>query len=235
MTSPDIGCTPLAGRGRETSVSSRPRATPLRRSRYPSSVTMSVEERFRHLQTALEGFNARVIADDRKRVVAAVAVVLRVGGGDIEALLIHRAERFSDPWSGHMAFPGGRVEPRDQSPLHAAVRETGEEVALDLGNAATYLGRLSDTRPRGRGRGLGLVIEPFVFQIRGDPVLRLGEEVQSVLWVPLHFLRDHDNRGSMWYWRALVPVRLPCYRYRGHLIWGLTLRILDEIVALLPP
>jgi hypothetical protein len=74
-----------------------------------------------------------------------------------------------------------------------------------------------------------------VFRIRGDPLLRLGEEVQSVLWVPLHFLRDHDNRGSMWYWRALVPVRLPCYRYRGHLIWGLTLRILDEIVALLPP
>jgi 8-oxo-dGTP pyrophosphatase MutT (NUDIX family) len=150
----------------------------------------------------------------------------------MEALLIHRAERASDPWSGHMAFPGGRVEPGDADSRRAAVREAGEEVGLDLDRDAVYRGRLSDAAPRGRGRRLGLVIEPFVFETHGEPTLQLGEEVQSVVWLPMRFVRDRSNRSSMWYWRAVVPVRLPCYRYRGHLIWGLTLRILDEIVRL---
>ncbi len=195
-------------------------------------VTMPVEERIRPLRAALAESTPRIIADHRKRVVAAVAVVLRAAGDGVEALLIHRAESSSDPWSGHMAFPGGRLESRDESPLHAAVREAREEVGLDLERDATFLGRLSDTTPRGRGRRLGLVIEPFAFEIHGDPEFRLGEEVQSVVWVPLGFLCDRGNRRSLWYRRALVPVRLPCYRYRGHLIWGLTLRILDEIVRL---
>jgi 8-oxo-dGTP pyrophosphatase MutT (NUDIX family) len=193
---------------------------------------MPVEERFRLLRSALAEFTPQIVPKHRKRIVAAVAVVLRAGDGGIEALLIHRAEKTSDPWSGHMAFPGGRVEPGDASALDAAIRETREEVALDLGQNAACLGRLSDATPRGRGRGLGLVIEPFVFEVEGHPVLRLGDEVQSVVWVPLLFLDDRGNRRSMWYWRAVVPVRLPCYRYQGHLLWGLTLRILDEIVQL---
>ena len=195
-------------------------------------MTMAVEDSFRRLRSELENFAPRIVPDARKRVVAAVAVVLRCGGGDLEALMIHRAERTSDPWSGHMAFPGGRLEARDDSPLYAAIRETAEEVGLDLEHDATFLGRVSDVTPRGRGRGLGLVIEPFLFSIRGDPHLRLGDEVQSVVWVPLGHIRDRTNRRSMWYWRAVVPVRLPCYHYQGHLIWGLTLRILDEIVQL---
>jgi 8-oxo-dGTP pyrophosphatase MutT (NUDIX family) len=193
---------------------------------------MLVEETFRRLRSALEGLSPRFVADERKRVVAAVAVVLRAGEDDVEALLIHRAERTADPWSGHMAFPGGRLEPGDESPLHAAIREAGEEVGLDLVRDASLLGRMSDATPRGRGRGLGRVIEPFVFEVEGEPELRLGDEVQATVWVPLRFLADRANRRSMWYWRAVVPVRLPCYRYHGHLVWGLTLRILDEIVLL---
>jgi len=193
---------------------------------------MPGEEQLRVLRSALAEFEPTIVADHRKRVVAAVAVVLRAGRNGIEALLIHRAERTFDPWSGHMAFPGGRVESGDASPLHAAIRETREEVALDLEGSATCLGRLSDATPRGRGRGLGLVIEPFVFEVEGEPVLSLSDEVQNVVWVPLRFFDDRGNRRSMWYWRTIVPVRLPCYRYQGHLIWGLTLRILDEILRL---
>lgn len=193
---------------------------------------MPGEEQLRVLRSALAEFEPTIVADHRKRVVAAVAVVLRAGRNGIEALLIHRAERTFDPWSGHMAFPGGRVESGDPSPLHAAIRETREEVALDLEGSATCLGRLSDATPRGRGRGLGLVIEPFVFEVEGEPVLSLSDEVQNVVWVPLRFFDDRGNRRSMWYWRTIVPVRLPCYRYQGHLIWGLTLRILDEILRL---
>ena len=195
-------------------------------------MTLPADERLRRLRSTLAEHTPWTVPGPEKRVMAAVAVVLRVGKDGVEALLIQRAEKASDPWSGHMAFPGGRVESVDASPRDAAVRETLEEVALDLCQSADWLGRLSDARPRGRGRNLGMVIEPFVFAIGNEPVLRLGDEVQTVVWVPLRFLGERANRRSMWYWRAVVPVRLPCYRYQGHLIWGLTLRILDELVQL---
>src|SRR5437870_1501228 len=65
---------------------------------------------------------------------AAVAIVLRDGASGIEVLFIHRAEHPDDPWSGHMAFPGGRAED-GEPPVLTAMRESAEEVGLDLGEA----------------------------------------------------------------------------------------------------
>ncbi len=167
------------------------------------------------------------------RFLAAVAVVLRDGARGLEVLLIQRTTRPGDPWSGHMSFPGGRVEADDEGPLGAAVRETGEEIGVDLERQAVLLGRLSDIVPRGRGLRLGVVAVPHVFALTGDPPMALSpDEVEEVVWLPLAFLRDTSNRTRMWWWRGLLPLRMPCYRYRGHVVWGMTLRALDELVAL---
>ena len=74
---------------------------------------------------------------------AAVAVVLRDAKGTPELLLIERARREGDPWSGHMAFPGGRLDPTDSDPRSAAERETLEEVGVRLARAES-LGRLDE-------------------------------------------------------------------------------------------
>jgi len=129
-----------------------------------------------------------------------------------------------------MAFPGGRIEQTDQSSLHAAIRECREEIALDLELDASTVGELSDAAPRGHGRRIGIVIEPHVFEMRGTPGLHLNEEVQEIVWVPLAFLADRSNRSSLLWWRGIIPIWLPCYRYRSYVIWGLTLRILDELI-----
>jgi 8-oxo-dGTP pyrophosphatase MutT (NUDIX family) len=97
---------------------------------------------------------------------AAVAVVVREGGDGLEVLLTRRSDRLGEPWSGHISFPGGRVQPEDPDTLSAAVRETGEEVGLDLVGGAELLGRPSDIVPRGRGRRLGVVAAPHVFALR---------------------------------------------------------------------
>ena len=181
----------------------------------------------------LAAHSADTADQDTVRFLAAVAALLRQGAQGLEVLLIQRTRQVGDPWSGHMSFPGGRVEPEDESPLGAAVRETREEVGIDLERQAVQLGRLSDIVPRGRGRRLGVVAVPYVFAVAGDPVVAPNpREVEEVVWLPLPFLRDRGNRSRMWWRRGLVPVRLPCYRYRGHLVWGMTLRALDELVAL---
>jgi 8-oxo-dGTP pyrophosphatase MutT (NUDIX family) len=163
---------------------------------------------------------------------AAVAAILRPRGHDDELLFIHRAEHERDPWSGHMAFPGGRVDPKDSDPQAAVRRETQEEIGLDLAAEATLLGQLSDVAAIGRGRPLPMVIVPFVFELASEPSLVPNYEVQETVWVPLQFLADQRNREIMqWHYHG-VPLPLPSLRFEGNLIWGLTLRMADELLNL---
>jgi len=161
-----------------------------------------------------------------------VAAVLRPGEDGAEFLFIHRAEDPRDPWSGHMAFPGGRVDPGDADSLAAAVRETNEEVGLDLPTIAETIGRLSDVAAIGRGRPMNMVINPYVFATSSPPPLIPNHEVAAVVWVPASFLADHRNRESMEYQRGGFSLELPCYRYQDRLIWGLTLGMVDELISL---
>ena len=169
------------------------------------------------------------VPDTRK---AAVAVILRDGACGVELLFIRRAEHPRDPWSGQMGLPGGRVDPGDASPLAAALRETREEIALDLEALGRPLGRLSEVRTH---LSLGSVphsVVPFAFAVDGDPELRRNEEVQEALWVPLSFLMDRGNRSAFTWVRKGLPLPMPCYDFRGRVIWGLTLKIVDELITL---
>ena len=219
-----------------------------------------------HLPAALAAHAPKLQDADRR---AAVAIVARAGAqgerldssgldGD-ELLFIHRAEHPLDPWSGHMAFPGGMVDPGDTDPLEAAVRETREELGLDLRATATLLGRLSDVKPRSLRASLS--ISPFVFAARGElPPLLPNDEVQEAVWVPWRFLADPRNRSTMTWPRPgapssgapsasepgapssgapsgsqpVAPLVMPCYDLGGRSIWGLTLRMVDELLELLP-
>ncbi len=162
---------------------------------------------------------------------AAVAAIFRDGSGGAELLFIRRAEHPRDPWSGHMGFPGGRVDPRDPDPLAAALRETREELALDLASAGELVGQLSEVRTHLVPSAAPRAVVPFVFELRDGTVpLRANREVQEVVWVPLGFLADRTNRSSMTWVRRGVPLPLPCYRFGGRVIWGLTLRVVDELL-----
>lgn len=164
---------------------------------------------------------------------AAVAAVLR-HEQELQVLMIRRAEHPKDPWSGHMAFPGGRVDPTDLGPLSAARRETKEEIDLDLEHDGALLGPLSPVPAVAHGRKLPMVIVPYAFELQGDPTLTPDtREVQETIWVPLSFLADESNRQSLTRKVAGVPLQLPCYHFEGRVIWGLTLRMLDELVKVL--
>jgi 8-oxo-dGTP pyrophosphatase MutT (NUDIX family) len=185
------------------------------------------------VKQALRGHRKRTVPIESHMKQAAVAAVLREAP-DLQVLLIQRAEHPNDPWSGHMAFPGGRVDASDSGPLGAVVRETREEVALDLDREAHLVGELSHVPAIAHGKPLPMVIFPFVFAVDGDPKLDPDtSEVQEALWVPISFLLDHQNRTSIEKRIAGVPMRLPAYHLEGRLLWGLTLRMIDELMDVL--
>jgi 8-oxo-dGTP pyrophosphatase MutT (NUDIX family) len=165
---------------------------------------------------------------------AAVAIVLQQGEHGAEFIAIHRAHRQGDPWSGHMALPGGKQDPSDVDLQSTAMRETREEVGVDLARLGEFIGHLDDLQAVARGRALDLIIRPYVWSLHHPAVLVPDHrEVQSAFWIPLLFLRKRDARGSIRYALDGQELELPAFLYQGHTIWGLTHRILTGLLEIL--
>lgn len=164
---------------------------------------------------------------------SAVAMILQEQQGVVRILMIKRAERTGDPWSGHMAFPGGRMDPGDRHGFDVAVRETEEEIGLTLGHADPCIGRLSEILTRPVVFRRAMVVSPYVFRLDREPELNPNHEVDEVVWVPLAYLLDRENRERMTWMRGKIEIPLPCYMFEGYRIWGLSLMMLDELLGLL--
>ena len=156
----------------------------------------------------------------------AVALALAGTGNDLQLCLIRRMEHPSDPWSGHMAFPGGRASRGDRSARAVAEREAREEVGLELGQDH-WIGALSELPVRLGGVETSMVLAPFVYHVGPEPpALRGNQEVAEAYWAPLAALWDPRNSSELRLDRHGVPMVFPAIRFRDHLIWGLTHRVL---------
>jgi 8-oxo-dGTP pyrophosphatase MutT (NUDIX family) len=157
---------------------------------------------------------------------AAVALVLAGEAANLSVCLILRATRESDRWSGHVALPGGRVDPRDLSPRAAAIRETREEVGIRLGRSS-YLGSLGAQPISRDGKPGDISLSSYVFYV-GEVLKQLtpNHEVAEAFWAPLQHLLDPRNAGYTPTSRDGVPYDSPAVVYQGHHIWGLTYRVL---------
>ena len=162
---------------------------------------------------------------------AAVALVFAGGDGELRLCLIRRATHPRDPWSGQMALPGGRAAPADGSLRAAAVRETREEVGLDL-EPARYLGALPPIPLVRQGRPVGGSVAPFAFHLDGPPPALTVDptEVAAGYWVAARHLHDPRQRVELHLTGGLVTRRLPAVRFRRYLIWGMTYRIVSDLL-----
>ncbi|MCU0621465.1 MAG: CoA pyrophosphatase [Gemmatimonadales bacterium] len=157
---------------------------------------------------------------------AAVAAIL-VPDPDV-LLLVRRAERSGDPWSGQMALPGGRQDP-DEDLLFTAIRETAEEVGVVL-PPESLLGVLDDVAPRTPVLP-PIAVRPFVFRLRQRPPLHASAEIAASSWVPLEVLVAAENRAMVEVESRAGRLRVPAYRLAEGTVWGMTERIVSDLLG----
>lgn len=179
------------------------------------------------LRLALQRGDHRLLGGSNR---ASVALLLRPVLEDVELLVIRRATREGDPWSGHMGLPGGHRHEDDLDDYHAAIRETREELGVDLASHAELVGPLDDIQASARGRALDLVISPFVFLVGASPSLVLNDEVAEAVWVSLRDLRAGCYSTSHEVTLQGQARVLPAFGVQGRVIWGLTYRIVSNLL-----
>lgn len=212
------------GRARRNARRGPPRA--------PIVMRMVLDELVEKLAKLGRDYEERVPLPDGPR--AAVAAILRETEGSArgpELFFIRRAEHPADPWSGHIAFPGGRRDPGDATLLATAIRETREEVGIDL-SPGDLVARLPDVPAFSRSKRGQLVVTPFVFALRSAIDVAPNHEVSETLWVPFRALVQGEGRGTFeWSWEGKT-LELPCIRLepKQHLLWGMTYRMLETML-----
>jgi 8-oxo-dGTP pyrophosphatase MutT (NUDIX family) len=161
---------------------------------------------------------------------AAVAVVVAAGDAGEEVLVVRRATFPGDPWSGHIALPGGGSEPSDASLEATARRETLEETGIDL-SASPCVAELAVVSPRSQGIP-SVAVSPFVFRFTGDRRVTMSDEIVEAWWIPITEL----ERADAWSMTAVTTgagtsLTVRGFQWRGHVLWGLTERIIDEFLG----
>jgi 8-oxo-dGTP pyrophosphatase MutT (NUDIX family) len=189
------------------------------------------------ISSHLAGYKAKKDEKRHSSKRSAVAVVLDSDQLETASvLMIQRAKHESDPWSGHMALPGGRHEQTDSSLLNTAKREMLEEVGLDIDvlNAhkaeSGLVARLSD-RNTFRSVVAPMVVSPYVFVIDEKPKLTANYEVADIVWIPLQYFLDFENRISRKMAPELSDKSFPCYLYdKDQIVWWLSLAIIEDML-----
>lgn len=189
-------------------------------------MTLAAHPLVARLERALAGRAPQLAERDEPFKEAAVALVLRPRGeDDADLLLIRRATREGDPWSGQIGLPGGRFDRRDPSLEHTALRETAEEVGLDLRALGRVLGQLDELRPRTPVLP-PIIVRPYVCVVETVPELVLSDEVAEARWVRTSELFRPATKLETTVHVRDLRMRVPTYTLGDFMIWGMTERIL---------
>ena len=163
---------------------------------------------------------------------AAVTILLREQHSAAELLIIKRAEHPNDPWSGHLALPGGRADATDAHLIATAARETWEEVGISLTMEEHYIGRLETHLPV-NPRLPQIEITPLIAVAPNEMTLQLSYEVAEAFWMPVRALQASGLSETYRFRHQNTILKYPAYPSPHGAIWGITQRILTEFLGLL--
>lgn len=177
----------------------------------------------------MSGLNsAQPSVESRK--LAAVSVIIE-GRANPKTLLIKRAERSDDPWSGQVAFPGGKLAKGDRSARQTAIRETREEVGVDLAKDASFVGYYRQFRTHTGD----MDVIPAVFLLRREVKVEPNGEVSGYMWVGLDEFLQPSSASTYHLEAGGVSRDLPAYRIGNYIVWGLTHQIISSLLGKASP
>jgi 8-oxo-dGTP pyrophosphatase MutT (NUDIX family) len=154
---------------------------------------------------------------------AAVAILVKEWEDDLELFLVKRAEVEGDPWSGDMAFPGGKRSPEDKNIYQTAKRELWEETGIDL-KEIEPIGVMPSEYSSVKSQ---MTVQPIIFHFENMSNINLSHELQSYIWAPLKRLETTRTRG------IVKGLKVPIFKFKDETIWGLTFRMLNRIIEIL--
>ena len=182
-----------------------------------------------NLVEKLRNRQSRLLDPEAGALTAAVAVILRGAARGTELLFLQRAQREGDPWSGHISFPGGKIDASNENPRQAAIRETREETAIDL-DQADFVCRLDD-----QATHLSKVhVAGFVFFLVNGSDLSLNHEIRNAFWFPLADLKDVSRYVTATVagdWGEREVCAIDVLDGEGPVLWGLTYRFTAQVLA----
>ncbi len=155
---------------------------------------------------------------------AAVVLLLKLIDRDPQILIVERIENPTDPWSGQLALPGGKRDPKDRNLKQTVARETLEETNINLLDHCRFLGTMKTLRSTLKPE---MRILPFVVLLEAEPAIKLNEELEDFAWLSLRELVK--QKGTV----EFDFGEFPAYHARNSAIWGLTFRILERFVHIL--
>ena len=155
---------------------------------------------------------------------SAVAMLFTEIRGELRLCVGRRAAYPGDPWSGDMAFPGGKGEPEDRTFHDIAIREAEEETGLKLAGLMP-LGTLELLQTFGTATRPPLFVRPVLYVLPGPPPpFNLNGELDDAFWISLSHLWDPANATTLQY--GDPPRTFPGIQFGEDVIWGFTLRML---------
>jgi 8-oxo-dGTP pyrophosphatase MutT (NUDIX family) len=165
---------------------------------------------------------------------AAVSIILRDGAFGTELLMMQRAKHESDPWSGQMSFPGGKIEREDTDSRATAVREAFEEVGAELTND-DFIGQLDDLYGLKIEGVFSVHVACFVFKPQRELTLQANHEVADMVWLPISVLDDRANAFDYRHPKdpAMSMPAVMIDQNKEQILWGLSLRMLANLHELL--
>ena len=144
-------------------------------------------------------------------------------------LLLTKRATYKGSHSAQISFPGGKVEEQDTSIIGTALREANEEVGIAI-EKITIIRKVTQSYIPPSN----FLVTPTLGYVTFTPQFNTNYEVAEIISISLKDLLDDDKQiKKIMSTSYMENIEVPCYQFKGHIVWGATAMILSEIKELL--
>ncbi|PCI35572.1 MAG: coenzyme A pyrophosphatase [Flavobacteriaceae bacterium] len=168
------------------------------------------------------------IAEKKPRKAAVIALFYPNKQGETCFSLMERAQ-YNGTHSAQISFPGGKEDPSDTNLEHTALRETEEEFGINANNIHIIKELTTTYIPPSN-----FLVTPFIGICNSTPLFTPNNEVASIIEIKVvELLKEENSNTTKISTSYQTDMETPCFNLNGHIVWGATAMMLNEIKHML--